>query len=78
MLNTFVIKCDKFDEIMKWVIQLYVKLYPWCVQPPNWWYKGHIGNIYERIMAYSISQFSDNTKMISIHHGAPGLKEQCY
>jgi hypothetical protein len=41
---------------MKWLVELYDKLYPWCIQPPNASHFGHIGGIYERIMAYAIGQ----------------------
>ena len=68
LLNSFVISSEIFENIMKWVIQLYDKLYPWCVEPPNYSYKGHIGNIYERIMAYAISQSDIKCKLINIEH----------
>ena len=78
LLNSFIITSENYDKIMKWVTQLYDKLYPWCVQPPNWSYKGHIGNIYERVMAYAISQFSNNIELLNITHDEGHFKSRCY
>jgi hypothetical protein len=77
LLNSYIISINIFENMMKWVIQLYDKLYPWCVQPPNYSYKGHIGNIYERITAYSISQSNVICKTIDVDHGS-NLKSQSY
>jgi hypothetical protein len=77
LLNSFIISSENYNNIMQWVTQLYNKLYPWCIQEPNWTYKGHIGNIYERIMAYAISQFSDKIELLKITHNN-GLKSNCY
>lgn len=41
---------------MMWVSQLYSKLYPWTMEPPNATHFGHIGGIYERIMGYAIGE----------------------
>ncbi len=78
LLNSFVISSDIFEKMMAWVIQLYDKLYPWCVEPPNWSYKGHIGNIYERITAYAISQSNIDCKILNVNHGGNNLKAKSY
>lgn len=77
LLNAFIIYAKNYDNIMSWVTQLYNKLYPWCVQEPNWTYKGHIGNIYERVMAYAISQVSDKIELINVTHDGR-FKPKCY
>ena len=77
LLNCFVVSSEIFENIMKWIVQLYDKLYPWCVEPPNYSYKGHIGNIYERIMAYAISQCNVVCKEINVEHGH-NLKQMAY
>jgi len=56
LLNSFIIPIEPYEKIMKWVVQLYDKLYPWAIEHPNSTHKGHIGGIYERIMAYAIGQ----------------------
>jgi len=56
LCNSYVISIDKYEKIMNWVVQLYAKLYPWCIQPPNANGIGHIGGIYERVMALAIGQ----------------------
>ena len=68
LLNSYVISREVFENIMPWVIQLYDKLYPWCIKPPNCSHKGHIGTIYERVMAYSISQSNIICKELDIIH----------
>jgi len=54
--NTFVLPKYIYTKIMPWITQLYSKLWPWCVSPPNQSHYRHMGGIYERIMAYAISQ----------------------
>jgi hypothetical protein len=56
LCNSFIISIENYEKIMKWLVELYDKLYPWCIQPPNASHFGHIGGIYERIMAYAIGQ----------------------
>jgi hypothetical protein len=56
LYNSYVIPVEIYEKIMKWVIQLYDKFYPWCIEPPNCTVFGHIGVVYERIMAYAIAQ----------------------
>ena len=54
LLNNYVIPIETYEKIMKWVIQLYDKIYPWSVEPPNMSHFGRIGGIYERVMAYAV------------------------
>lgn len=56
LFNTYVLPVEEYESIMKWVVTLYDKLYPWCVSYPNHTHFGHIGGIYERIMAFAIGQ----------------------
>ena len=68
LLNSYVIRSQLFEKIMKWVIQLYPKMYPWCVQLPNQSHQGHIGMIYERVMAYALGQEQINFLELEIKH----------
>ena len=54
LYNSYIIPIKNYEKIMEWVVQLYNKIYPWCIQQPNQTHFGHIGGIYERIMAYAI------------------------
>jgi hypothetical protein len=63
--NSYVIPNETYKNIMKWVIQLYDKLYPWSIEPPNKCEFGQIGGIYERIMGYCIAE--ENLKLIEIN-----------
>ena len=53
---------------MRWVVQLYDKMYPWCVESPNFSYFHHIGEIYERVMALAIGQENLNDIKLNILH----------
>jgi hypothetical protein len=64
LLNSYVIPVETYEKVMKWVIQLYDKMYPWCIQPPYRSHFGHIGGIYERIMAYCIGE--ENLQIIEL------------
>jgi hypothetical protein len=65
LLNSYVIPNECYEKIMKWVIQLYDKIYPWCIEKPNRTHFGHIGGIYERIMAFAIGE--ENLKNIQVN-----------
>lgn len=65
LCNSYIIPNETYEKIMKWVTQLYDKIYPWCIQPPNRSHFGHIGGIYERIMAYCIGE--ENLKNIKLN-----------
>jgi len=56
LVNSYIIPIETYKKVMGWIIQLYDKLYPWCIEPPNRSHFGHIGGIYERIMAYAIGE----------------------
>ena len=68
LLNTYVIPVSMFNKIMPWIVQLYDKLYPWCISPPNQTHFGHIGGIYERIMAFAIGQEQIHSLELNINH----------
>lgn len=74
--NTFVLPVDFYaNKMMPWISQLYKKLWPWCVQPPNQTHWGHIAGIYERVSAMVIGE--ENMKQISLpsvfhHHHETG------
>ena len=68
LCNTFIIPVESYENIMKWVIQLYDKMYPWCMQPPNASNFGHIGGIYERIMAFAIGGEGLRYVKINVSH----------
>jgi len=77
LYNSFIIPVETYEKIMKWVIQLYDKLYPWCIEPPNKSHLGHIGGIYERVMAYAIGQEDLEHIPLNITHNH-GLKKLSY
>ena len=54
--NSFILPKSLYTKIMPWITQLYSKMWPWCVSPPNQTHYRHLGGIYERVMAYAISQ----------------------
>jgi hypothetical protein len=56
LFNSYIIPNETYEKIMRWVIQLYDKMYPWCINPPNASHFGHIGGIYERIMAFAVGE----------------------
>jgi len=76
LYNSYIIPVDIYEKIMKWVIQLYDKMYPWCIQPPNCSHFAHIGGIYERIMAYAIGEEYLSYINLSISHC--DYKNICY
>lgn len=65
LFNTYIIPNETYVKIMKWIVQLYTKIYPWCIEKPNASHFGHIGGIYERIMAFAIG--GENLKNIKIN-----------
>jgi hypothetical protein len=56
LFNSYIIPVETYEKVMAWVSQLYSKLYPWTMEPPNATHFGHIGGIYERIMGYAIGE----------------------
>ena len=68
LYNCYFITTDLYNKIMSWVTQLYTKLYPWCVQPPNSTAFPHIGYIYERIMGFAVGQLCDYSIKMKINH----------
>ena len=70
LLNSYIIPGEKYEKIMKWVIQLYDKMYPWCKQFPYTQTVrfSHIGAIYERVMAYAIGQEKMEYKEVNVSH----------
>jgi len=68
LCNTYIIPSETYDKIMKWVTQLYPKIFPWCIQPPNITTFGHIGGIYERIMAFAVGEENMHYIEINISH----------
>jgi hypothetical protein len=68
LYNSYVIPSETYDKIMKWVAQLYDKIYPWCIEPPNQSHFGHMGGIYERVMAFCIGQEQLKCIRINVSH----------
>ena len=60
---------------MKWVIQLYDKIFPWCIEGSTT--VGHIGGIYERVMAFAIGEENLYYIKLNISHDH-SLKRLCY
>ena len=75
--NSYVIPVELYEKIMPWVIQIFPKLYPWCIKPPNKGHFGHIGGIYERIMAFIIGQEPLDAIKLGIQHDHT-LKNKSY
>jgi hypothetical protein len=75
--NSYILPIKLYNKIMPWVIQLYPKLYPWCIESPNKMHFGHIGGIYERIMAYAIGQEIIDNLVLDINHNH-ALKNKSY
>ena len=65
LFNSYIIPNETYEKTMKWVVQLYDKMYPWCMEKPNASHVGHIGGIYERIMGYCIGE--ENLKNIELN-----------
>lgn len=68
LYNSYIIPSETYEKIMKWVTQLYKKMYPWCVEKPNASHFCHIGGIYERIMAYGIGEENLNSFKLNVSH----------
>jgi hypothetical protein len=68
LLNSYIIPNETYAKIMKWIVQLYNKMYPWCVTPPNASHHGHIGGIYERIMGYCIGEENLQNVELNVSH----------
>ena len=62
--NAYIIPVENYENIMRWVTQLYDKLYPWAFRPPNQSHFGHVGGIYERIMGFVLA--GENLKDVVI------------
>lgn len=77
LCNSFVIPVETFEKTMKWVTQLYDKLYPWCMEEPNATHFGHIGGIYERVMAFAIGEENLNNIKLDVSHNH-GYKKLSY
>ena len=75
--NSYIIPIELYEKIMPWIIQLFPKLYPWCIQAPNKDHIGHIGGIYERIMAFIIGQEPMDAIKLGIQHDHT-LKKKSY
>jgi len=68
LFNSYIISTETYEKIMAWVTQLYKKLYPWSMEPPNASHFGHIGGIYERIMAYAIGEENLQYIHVNVEH----------
>ena len=68
LFNSYIISTETYEKIMTWVTQLYQKLYPWSMEPPNATHFGHIGGIYERIMAYAIGEENLQYVHVNVEH----------
>jgi len=60
LLNSYVISVDTYEKVMKWVYTLYSKIGSIVEQK----HFGHIGGLYERIMAFAIGE--ENLRMIKL------------
>jgi hypothetical protein len=77
LYNTYIISINTYEKVMKWVMQLYNKLYPRCMQYPNRSHFGHIGSIYERIMAFAVGNEDAEQVTLNVKHDDT-YKKMCY
>ena len=75
--NSYILHVDTYEKIMKWITQLYDKIYPWCMEPPNATHFGHIGGIFERVMGYAIGNENMTDININVSHDH-NYKWECY
>jgi len=68
LFNSFVIPKETYEKTMEWIVQLYDKIYPWCVEPPNAIHFGHVGGIYERLMGYCIGEENLQNIILNVTH----------
>ena len=69
LYNTYLLPVKSYEKVMKWVSQLYNKIYPACNLPPNNTLNGHLAGIYERVMAFAIAQeHLPIIDSLSLHH----------
>jgi len=78
LLNTYVIPQDMYENIMKWVVTMYDKLYPWCIGPGHKSFHGIVGGIYERIMGLSVGNQGRYVGAVGIGHEQEKYKGQVY
>jgi len=62
--NTYIIPIEIYEKTMKWVTQLYDKLFIY-IEETNTVQFGRVGEIYERIMAYAIGE--ENLQYIKLN-----------
>jgi hypothetical protein len=77
LYNTYIVSTETYEKVMKWVTQLYNKLYPGCIKLPNRSHFGHIGTIYERIMAFAIGGEDMEQITLNVNHDDT-YKKMCY
>jgi hypothetical protein len=68
LYNSYVLPIETYEKIMKWVTQLYDKMYPWCIQYPCRTHQSCVGGIYERVMAYAIGNEKIPFRELNINH----------
>ena len=82
LFNSYVIPVDTYEKVMKWIVQLYPKFYAWImsrrakvgwcgrivVRPSIKTHFGHIGGIYERVMAYAIGEENLRPVVVNLTH----------
>lgn len=76
LYNSYIIPTEKYEKIMKWVTQIYEKMYPWCISPPYPEHHGYIGGIFERVMAFAIMQ--ENMSYISLTASSKVIHDHKY
>jgi hypothetical protein len=69
LCNSYILPIHNYERVMRWVVQLYAKLYPQCKTSSS-----HIAGVYERVMAYGIGQENLIVKSIDVHHEWPHFK----
>jgi hypothetical protein len=68
LYNSYIISSEVYEKIMKWIIQLYDKLYPIIMKHKNSLYFWHVGAVFERVMAYAIGNEKIPYKSINVTH----------
>ena len=78
LLNTYVLPRDLYEKIMKWIVSLYDKMYPWCISSGHRSFHGIVGGIYERVMGLSIGNEGECVGEVCAGHEQEKYKSQVY
>jgi|SRR5210317_329914 hypothetical protein len=64
LFNSYVIPVDIYEKLMEWVVTLYSEIEPMLYQK----HFGHIGGIFERVMAFAVGEEKLHLTPIEVKH----------